>query len=302
MDTQTLHILDYFRVRDTVAAYCVGDEGRARLSARLPLQDEQSIDALKQEAAEWTRYLTASFPEALTPWPPLEDALKHLTTPGDTLTVEQAHGLLLFCRGAALFVSRFSTVSAVSTMHSLPILAGKAASLPDLGEAIARIARIINKDGTLRDLPELQAIRKNIEHIRADLDGARKRHLAANGAAFQSRGPALRGGRQVLAVKAQHKGKIRGIIHEVSQSGQTVYIEPEEVVQKNNDLAQEEFRLAREIRRILQSLTADLAPRHGDYCAGLVVYVTFIGKQRWYHYKTEGNIWMNQDWLLRMVS
>jgi DNA mismatch repair protein MutS2 len=76
---------------------------------------------------------------------------------------------------------------------------------------------------------------------------------------LQSPQPSQRDGRWVLAVKANFRGRLRGIVHETSATGQTVYIEPEEVVERNNDVLLEERRLEMEIRKVLKELTAELA-------------------------------------------
>ena len=78
--------------------------------------------------------------------------------------------------------------------------------------------------------------------------------------ALESTVPALRSGHQVLAVKASHRNRIAGIVHEVSQSGQTVYIEPEESVRTGNELLEEEANLQIAVKAILKKLTASLAP------------------------------------------
>ncbi|MDR3311583.1 MAG: Smr/MutS family protein [Spirochaetaceae bacterium] len=288
MDTQTLQVLDYFRVRDRVAEFCITEEGRAHLTERLPVPE--GMEGLKEEAAEWTRYLNGGFPAAITPWQPVETVFRHLTTAGDTLTPEHARRLLFFCRAVSIFAGRIRGLSRNSGEYApqptgtFPSLAARAASLPSLAEQEAHIARVIDRDGAIRDLPELRAIRKSIEKISRDIDDAIKKHLAANGVAFQSNVPVLRGGRQVLAVKAPHRGKIRGIIHEVSQSGQTVFIEPEDVVQKSNDLTQEQFRLDREIRRIMQELTAAISPGHDNFCTALETMIRLdctLAAARW---------------------
>jgi DNA mismatch repair protein MutS2 len=70
--------------------------------------------------------------------------------------------------------------------------------------------------------------------------------------------PVLRGDRQVLAVKVQYKNNFSGIVHEMSQTGQTVFIEPEDVVLRNNDLIQAEYALEVEIRRIIKEVCSRL--------------------------------------------
>jgi DNA mismatch repair protein MutS2 len=76
---------------------------------------------------------------------------------------------------------------------------------------------------------------------------------------LQSAVPSQRDGRTVLAVKANYRGRIRGIVHEVSSTGQTIFIEPEDVVEKNNEILIEERNLASEILKALRELTARLA-------------------------------------------
>jgi DNA mismatch repair protein MutS2 len=68
----------------------------------------------------------------------------------------------------------------------------------------------------------------------------------------------------VLAVKANFRGRVRGIVHEVSATGQTIFVEPEEVVEKNNELLLENRRLESEIRRILREMTSRLSAFRED--------------------------------------
>ena len=77
---------------------------------------------------------------------------------------------------------------------------------------------------------------------------------------LESTVPVLRNGRQVLAVKSNQQNSIPGIIHEVSQTAKTVYIEPEEAVRCSNELVQKENELLQVINRILTELTSSLRP------------------------------------------
>ncbi|HCP44518.1 MAG TPA: hypothetical protein DIU15_00550 [Deltaproteobacteria bacterium] len=77
--------------------------------------------------------------------------------------------------------------------------------------------------------------------------------------ALQDDFSALRNDRYVLPVKAQHKGAGLGIVHDTSGSGQTVFVEPFEIVELNNDLKMADSELRREEHRILSELTSDVA-------------------------------------------
>ncbi len=81
---------------------------------------------------------------------------------------------------------------------------------------------------------------------------------------WQTTTPTQRDGRVVLPLKAQYKGRVKGIVHEMSSSGSTIFIEPLEVVEKNNAIVQEENLYRMEMRRILRELTAEVSRRAGE--------------------------------------
>ena len=68
----------------------------------------------------------------------------------------------------------------------------------------------------------------------------------------------------MLPLKAQYKGRVKGIVHEMSASGSTIFIEPLEIVEKNNAIVQEENLYRLEMRRILRELTAEVSARAGE--------------------------------------
>jgi DNA mismatch repair protein MutS2 len=141
-----------------------------------------------------------------------------------------------------------------------------AAALPDCAAVSREVFRVLARDGTLRDLPEFRDIQRRIKSLVRDLEDAGQRHTGDAGIRYmlQSTVPSQRDGRMVLAVKANFRGRIRGIVHEVSSSGQTVFVEPEDVVEKNNELLVERRRLDAEIRRVLRELGARIAERRED--------------------------------------
>jgi DNA mismatch repair protein MutS2 len=143
------------------------------------------------------------------------------------------------------------------TIALLPLVE-LAAALPDCAAIPREVFRVIDRDGKLRDLPEFRDIRRHINSLVKDLENAGQRYLGNEETRrmLQSALPSQRDGRMVLAVKANFRGRIRGIVHEVSSTGQTVFIEPEEVVEKNNELLIQRRRLDAEIRRVLREMTA----------------------------------------------
>ncbi|MDR1468208.1 MAG: Smr/MutS family protein [Spirochaetaceae bacterium] len=120
------------------------------------------------------------------------------------------------------------------------------------------VFRVVDHNGVLRDLPSLRAIKKNIAALEHELQGLVKRYYADphTRGYLQSDVPPERDGRLVIALKANHRGKIRGLVREVSATGQTLFLEPDDVVEKNNALVIEKRAYEVEVARILGELSA----------------------------------------------
>ncbi len=138
-----------------------------------------------------------------------------------------------------------------------------ASEIPDLTPLSRRIFHIVDPEGLLKEkqIPELAAIRERIRRHRADADRAVRGLLEDHDyhAYWQTTTPTQRDGRVVLPLKSQYKGRVKGIVHEMSASGSTLFIEPLEVVEKNNAIVQEENLYRLEVRRILRELTAEVS-------------------------------------------
>ena len=121
------------------------------------------------------------------------------------------------------------------------------------------IQRIINENGEIKDnaSPKLHDMRKEISSRKEDLIRSVNKivkQLKEDNLVREDY-VTLRDGRIVLPIKAEHKRHIRGFIHSESSTGQTVYIEPEETLELNNDIISLTFAEKREIERILKEVT-----------------------------------------------
>ena len=283
MDQKNLQQLDYLRLRASIAGCCLSQEGRELVDSRLPLTDPAEITRLKEEASQWVTYLNSARTLPLAGWEPVAPVAEVLSVANSVLSQQELHTLATFC---AIAIKTAAALKSAASQLPLPRLAEYAQSMPDLSQPTALIGHVLDKGGQLKDLPELREIRANIARIRREIDSAIRRYTSDSSLkdVLQSDVPVLRSDRQVLAVRSGSRGRIRGIIHEVSQTGHTVYIEPEEVVRKNNELVQEEFALTAEIRRILKELTANLAPFQPDIRAALRTMIQLdaaYGSARW---------------------
>jgi len=305
MNQRTLEVLEYPRIREAIALSCMSEEGRMALLEKIPSADETEVARLKALGSAWMRSLSGETPPRFTGWPAIGPYLSRIPVEGASLSIEELYALYLFCDSESQFrawaeARTASVASGRRDSLSMAAISGgttgptgasgaalsadgdlivQAASLPDLSGPRNEIFKIIDKSGELRDLPELRAIKQNIRRIRQDIEKLVNRYLGDENLKpmLQSSLPTIRDGRQVIAVRSNYRSRVRGIVHEVSQSGQTVYVEPEDVVDRNNDLVTEEHRLSREVARILRELTGRLSPFHDEICSALETMVFFDG-------------------------
>lgn len=117
----------------------------------------------------------------------------------------------------------------------------------------------VTENGELRDdaSPELKSIRKRLNSKRNELRSTINKMMrnAVKDGMASDEGATIRNGRMVIPIQAEYKRQIQGFIHDVSSTGQTVYLEPVEALHLNNEIRQFEAEEQQEIERILQELT-----------------------------------------------
>src|SRR6266849_709224 len=154
-------------------------------------------------------------------------------------------------------------------------------SLPRFPELADRLRRALDASGTMTDdaSPTLKRLRREIRDRRRQLAAELERAFQGSDSdrLFADRYVTLRHGRYVLPVRAEARSRVRGIVHDRSQSGQTLFIEPEHVVDVNNDLVQATLEEEHEIARILGELTDGVRARLDD----LDSLVSAVGELDW---------------------
>jgi DNA mismatch repair protein MutS2 len=159
-------------------------------------------------------------------------------------------------------------------------VAGLTDDLPRLTELHDTLRPALEDDGSLTDRasPRLRQLRQQIRDRRRRLVADLERMLAAEGdRLFADRFVTVRHGRYVLPVRAEARQRVRGIVHDRSQSGQTIFVEPEAFVEANNDLVQALREEEQETARILAELTAAVRARLAD----LERLVAALGELDW---------------------
>jgi len=172
-------------------------------------------------------------------------------------------------------------------------------SLSDCKPVSNEIFKIIDREGNLRDLPPLRIIKKRINSLEKELKNIVSRYLSDDDykRMLQSPLPSQRDGRAVLAVKSNFRGRIKGIVHEVSTSGQTVFIEPLDVVEKNNEILIEKRNLDAEIQKILRELTENISIHSKiiKYFYSTIIKLEDLRSRAKYSVVTNGNFSKNKE-------
>ncbi len=145
-------------------------------------------------------------------------------------------------------------------------------------ELLVELNAAIDRDGSMRESasPELQRLMRRAndlkQHMRHRLDQIL--HSRRYEGVLQEDYFAQREGRYVVPIKTDMQGKIPGIVHDVSASGATLFLEPRELVELNNSIKVVDLEVEREVRRILRELSAMIAP----HTAALEGSVALLGE------------------------
>ncbi|MBO4814568.1 MAG: Smr/MutS family protein [Muribaculaceae bacterium] len=196
----------------------------------------------------------------------LRAPLKAITAPGTFLSAENLFNLKRSLTTIGEIIAFFKPRDGEPTPY--PCLAQLTASMLAFPDITTEINRVLDKFGNVKDnaSPLLQQLRDTIASTTASINGLMRRIIAQgrqSGVFDSDTAPSMRDGRLVLPVAPMHKRKVKGIVHDESASGKTIFIEPEEIVEANNRIRETEAEIAREIIRILTEVT-DLIRPHVD--------------------------------------
>ncbi len=262
MNPRTLHVLEYNKVLDRIAARCAFSGGQELARALLPSDDLDTVQQRLAQTAEAARLLDQktdlSFGGVRDVRPHADKAARHamLLAP-ELLEVRQT---LQRARQLRLLLTRLE--------EPFPQLAALVQEIEPTDELINEIGRAISDRGDVVDSASPALLR-----IRSELRAAQERLLSTLERLVHSSDlkPYLqdalvtqRQGRYVIPVRAEHKGNVDGIVHDQSASGATLFVEPLKVVQQNNAVREWELEEEREVRRILTELT-ELVADEADY-------------------------------------
>jgi len=258
LDPHTLDLLEFRRVRQALQERCFSQAGRDALENQRISTDPEEVEQGKALAVAFRRLLESGKVFPTLDFPDVGSLEPKLFKQGTLFELEE-----LFALGRFIVSARRLAKAVGASGEELLLPLGR--SLPDLKELSKEIFTIIDREGLLREnhIPVLKEIRDRIRSLERDIAKTAKTYLhdPTYQTLWQARQPAEKNGRVVLPVKSNFKGRIPGIVHDVSASGSTVYLEPAEIVEKNNAIVEQQNRFRREVHRILRELSAKVVAR-----------------------------------------
>ena len=243
--------------------YCLSPLGHERVDAMQFLTDHKEITTLHQQLAELNYILQTSTEQFPQDFFDLRPEIHRIRIEGTYLEEQTLWELLRSLRTLHVWVE----VARGSALEKL------AEGIFTFHAIARRLEQMLDKYGRIRDeaSSELAAIRQELRRA----EGSVSRTLAGILKSAQAEGlvekdvtPAMRDGRLVIPVAPALKRRIRGIVHDESATGKTVFIEPAEVVEANNRIRELEAEEQREVIRILREITEQLRPNIKELLRG----------------------------------
>jgi len=256
--------LQWESLRERLAAGAHSALGRAWVMALEPSADEAWIEAQQARNAEMRLLVGGGTPFDFHGVLDVSELLDKARIDGAALDSAEILSVLAHAQ---------RTTAWMELLAKLPeTLAGKwpameELSAPLLGHDLRGLLRAlegkIDPDGTLNDgaSPELARIRRALERQHRAIEKSLQRMLAklAEEGSTQEELITVRGERFVIPVKAEYKRKVGGVIHGSSSSGQTIFVEPMETIELNNEMARLLDEEQAEVHRILVAMTRAIA-------------------------------------------
>jgi DNA mismatch repair protein MutS2 len=268
MSRTAQEVLEFDKLRELLRLRTTCAPGRRAVNALEPRTDRAALEgafALIREAGEWLRAgRELGFGALADP----QNWLERLEGAGAVLEPAEFLDAASLLETAGWLRQQFREEAA-----KYPLLAARAVALADFRDLYATIRRCVLPNGEISDEASagLRRIRASIMQTRDSIQKTLKQILRARNAEAGEDYVTLRNDRFVIPVRAEHRRSIPGVVHGASATGQTVFTEPFETVEANNQLVQLAEEEDAEIVRILSELTEKLQKMRGSLLAAAEV-------------------------------
>jgi DNA mismatch repair protein MutS2 len=259
----TLSTFGFDKIREAVAGYATHHKAKELAGKMTPVKDFAKLNRYLLQTNELLSIVKngLSFPQI--DIPDFSEAAMLLKIEGSILSIEQ----LIQIKDATEVANNIAKYFSDKT-DLFPELSALAAPIHINTFVIDSINAIIDEQGQVKSnaSPELARIRKELIYLRKQSDKLflQLKQRLANEGMLRENEENFYNGRRVLAVLAEYKKSIKGFLHGKSDSAQTIYIEPNETIEINNDIAEAEAGELIEINRLLKQVSQQIRPHASE--------------------------------------
>jgi DNA mismatch repair protein MutS2 len=267
-------VLEFDSLRELLLAYAASPLGRDRIAALTPSTDRAWIETQQQLADEIRDFRRVGGRFDFSALLDITLLVEESRIAGAALETTEIRDVILVVDRAAEWreIALHPPANMRSDWDQVRALSNQIA---DFAEFLRGFRNKIQPDGTLDDKasPELARIRREIERQRRSIQESLRGYLRrlADGGTVQDELVTIRGERFVIPVKVEQKRRVQGVVHGASSSGQTVFVEPLETIEQNNELVRLLEEELTEIHRILQEMTQRIGTHGAQILAAVEV-------------------------------
>jgi DNA mismatch repair protein MutS2 len=273
---QAGRLLEFDQVLAQVASHCRTALGREKVAALEPSEDLLEVATRQQETTETRRYIDGGGALEFGPENDITELI-HRAMLGGLLRGDELYAVRAFARAARYDRDELSRPSARSG-DDLPLLSSLASNIPELGRLDSEIGAAISPAGEVLDYasPLLGRLRAESRQAQNRLNEIMERNLRRFQRSEVVQEPLItqRNGRMVLLIKTEMRYRVPGIVHDVSDSGATVFVEPMAAVDMGNRWREARLAEEREVERVLRHLTN----RVGDTGEDLLLALDIVAR------------------------
>lgn len=270
----SFRVLEFESLRDLLRGYTSSPLGADRVSRLAPSVDRSWIEQQQELTVEIREFRRVGgrfeFSGLLDVVPLVEKS----RIAGAALETTEIRDIILVVDRAAEW-AQIALSPPAAMKASWTAVSAFSNAIPDFTDFLRSFRNKIQPDGTLEDRasPELARIRRDIEKQRRTIQDSLRGYLRrlAEGGTVQDELVTIRGERFVIPVKIEQKRRVPGVVHGSSSSGQTVFVEPIETIEQNNDLVRLLDEEQAEIHRILVEMTRRIGEQAASISASVEV-------------------------------
>jgi DNA mismatch repair protein MutS2 len=260
-------VLEFEPLRELLRGYTSSPLGQARVSALAPSTDANWIEDQQQLSTEIREYRRVGGRFDFFGLIEITGLVEKSRIAGVALETTEIRDVILVVDRASEW-REIASHPPAAMRSEWKRVRSLSSAVADFSEFLRSFRNKIQPDGTLEDKasPELARIRRDIEKQRRAIQESLRgylRHLAEGGT-VQDELITIRGERFVIPVKIEQKRRVQGVVHGASSSGQTVFVEPMETIEQNNELVRLFEEELVEIHRILLEMTERIGTRAPD--------------------------------------